>query len=60
MMKIKITREDGSLHSFDFYKKERCVFSISENGDMYYSIYGNGEFAKTTWFDIDDIKLADK
>lgn len=47
MMKIKITREDGSLHSFDFYKKERCVFSISENGDMYYSIYGNGEFAKT-------------
>ena len=39
MMKIKITREDGSLHSFDFYKKERCVFSISENGDMYYSIY---------------------
>lgn len=25
-MKIKITREDGSLHSFDFYKKERCVF----------------------------------
>ena len=46
MMKIKITREDGSLHSFDFYKKERCVFSISENGDMYYSIYGNGEFAK--------------
>ena len=40
MMKIKITREDGSLHSFDFYKKERCVFSISENGDMYYSIWG--------------------
>ena len=22
MMKIKITREDGSLHSFDFYKKD--------------------------------------
>ena len=38
MMKIKITREDGSLHSFDFYKKERCVFSISENGDMYYLV----------------------
>lgn len=28
MTKIKITREDASLHSFDFYKKERYVFSI--------------------------------
>lgn len=46
--KIKITRDDGSLHSFEAYKKERCVFSISGNGDMYYSIYGNGEFDNKT------------
>lgn len=26
MTKIKITRDDGSLHSFDFYKKRALRF----------------------------------
>ena len=51
MMKIKITREDGSLHSFDFYKKSVVFFQYPKMGICIIAYMGMVNLLRLSYLD---------